>query len=413
VSSVPEKEYRLYLQPVGSARLTRLSAGDCIGGIYVNFLDNGQTPQFLLEPGNTPCAEGGVESLRINDELIPINESALIEHGTRVQIGATSYTVIVQRHERVENPTLPRRPAALDNALRDAKTPVALTISLFGRCAAAIHQGRRANQEDFIAFEAEPDTDHLWVIADGVGGETQGDVASEHAARWALWRYYQLMPQKTTDAKLDSSARLTTAFDEAHQQLVAYGKHLHKDKKSSEPYQLVTTTLTAAALRENRWTIAQVGNSSAYLFRPFTGEMRELTTHTHVMENDILRYAVGNPGAFEVEINEQPAQVGDLVLLCTDGLTQYVSYEELQNFLFKATMNDPTWDQLPARLIALVKERGEADNVAIIVIKAFDQPQARNTSMTNPRISVSSQQAPPPLFSAKNTSNIRNLFKRK
>jgi serine/threonine protein phosphatase PrpC len=403
-------EYRLYLKSPGETALKRAIPGECFEGTLVSLLP-GIPPRFLFVADGSPCLSAGMPKplLWVNGQ--PIQGAAIVEHGTLLQIGDKPYEAMIQRYERATDPTVPHRPAGLDAAV----AAVRANVPFYGGCAADLYLGRRAVQEDFIGCGMLSGSDQLWIVADGVGGESQGDVASEFATRWTLWRYFQLAEAALANNQSPPPAawRLQTAITEANQQLIAFSTYLHKaSKRKDDEMRLVTTTLTAAALYQNRWCMAQVGNSAAYMYRVHRNEMREWTTHSHVYEGEILRYSVGNPHGFTVHLHEEDAHLGDLLLLCTDGLTRCMSYEELQNFLFKVAINDLAWEQLPSRLIGVSKERDAADNVAVVLGHVMEQPQRRAAAPANPRITLDAPLQPAPLFTPKKSGGLFGIFKR-
>src|SRR5690606_21762654 len=144
------------------------------------------------------------------------------------------------------------------------------------------------------------------------------------------------------------------------------------------------TTLTALALPPDAdaFTIAHVGDSRAYLVR--AGELRQLTTdHTWVQQqvdaglltpdearrhplSSMLTRAVGLVPDPEVDIIRGGLEPGDLLLLCSDGLTGMVDDDELLAILAR----DLPLDQIAHDLIDAANRNGGADNITAILIRA-------------------------------------------
>lgn len=208
----------------------------------------------------------------------------------------------------------------------------------------------------------------LAIVADGMGGHSAGEVASNLAVEIVSRTYYQ-------EAGADATAALRAAFAEANRQI-------HEASTGDPNLQGMGTTCTALVLHEGRAFSAHVGDSRLYMLRG--GEVYLMTEdHSAVMEmvklgiitpeqarhhtdkNIILR-ALGTSSEVEVSTWEQPlaVRVGDQFLLCSDGLYDLVSDEEIKQTLVST-------DDLHAaceRLIERAKERGGHDNITVGII---------------------------------------------
>lgn len=146
------------------------------------------------------------------------------------------------------------------------------------------------------------------------------------------------------------------------------------------------TTVVAAVIRNNSLLVANVGDSRAYLIR--NGGIRQIT-HDHSVVGEMLRAgtitesearqsnlrnrlsrSVGSDSKLEVELYAPiPLRSGDIILLCTDGLTQYASEKDL----LEATSNG-TSQEIVERLIAFAKEHGGSDNITALAVKYGEAP---------------------------------------
>jgi serine/threonine protein phosphatase PrpC len=188
----------------------------------------------------------------------------------------------------------------------------------------------------------------LIAVADGVGGEAGGDVAST-AAIDALARSFS--PPSFRD-----SAR--TALSDAVQRANTAVLAASKDGRFSR----AATTLVAAAIRGQEVAVANLGDSRAYLIRGRT--IRQLTTdHSGEAASSITRF-LGDPRGVQPDIFVETLKPADRLVLCSDGLTRHVSDDEIA-----AAMADR-----PGRaadgLVALAKARGGEDNITVIVFAA-------------------------------------------
>ena len=188
----------------------------------------------------------------------------------------------------------------------------------------------------------------LIAVADGVGGEAGGDVAST-AAIEALAKGFAPPGYRT-------SARI--ALGEAVQKANAAVLDASKDERLAR----AATTLVAAAIRGREAAIANLGDSRAYVVRD--GVIRQVTAdHSGDSPSSITRF-LGDPRGVQPDIFVELLQPADRLVLCSDGLTRHVSDAEIA-----AAMTDD-----PARaadaLVALANARGGEDNITVIVYLA-------------------------------------------
>ncbi len=209
---------------------------------------------------------------------------------------------------------------------------------------------------------------NLFAVADGMGGHVGGEVA----ARLAVESLEQAFNREPT------AAGLQQAFVEANQAV-------WQESQSNPDVRGMGTTLTAVALvggRDGRDTLAlaNVGDSRAYVFsgshivqvtadhslaeeRMRHGEMTEEEAAVHPQRH-ILTRALGVYAEVEADMWELQLQSGDRVVLCSDGLSNEVSMEEMGEVL--AAESDP--QAAAQKLVDLANERGGSDNITVVVI---------------------------------------------
>jgi serine/threonine protein phosphatase PrpC/formylglycine-generating enzyme required for sulfatase activity len=235
----------------------------------------------------------------------------------------------------------------------------------------------RDNNEDYFDFR-EPIDERQWredgclyVVADGVGGSAEGEIASQRAVETALRHYYE----ETSGP--DPAQRLVEAVKAANleiYQLVQSGEHLK-----------MGTTLVMAALRGDQFTIAHVGDSRAYLVRG--DHISQLTedhslvwrlykegtiTHQEMLEHpkrNLLLRSLGHTEDVEVDTTQGELQRGDALVLCSDGLTTYLSDDEIAGVV-RTTPGQAAVD----RLIEMANQRGGKDNITVLILRAEDEP---------------------------------------
>ena len=188
----------------------------------------------------------------------------------------------------------------------------------------------------------------LLAVADGVGGEPGGALASETAIR-ALERTF-VPPGYNESAR----SALSAAVQAANGAVVTAG--------GGRTDGAGATTLVAAAVRGREAAIANLGDSRAYVVR--AGAARQITAdHSGDRVHSITRF-LGDPRGVQPDIFVETLERGDRLLLCSDGLTIHVGDAEI------ARIAAGTPDAAADALVALAKERGGDDNVTVVIYAA-------------------------------------------
>ena len=211
----------------------------------------------------------------------------------------------------------------------------------------------------------------LFVVADGMGGHSAGDVASQMAVQ-AMERHV-----------IDDADALTTAVKEANSEIF-------ERAKQDEGLKGMGTTITALIASESSVKIAHVGDSRAYLLR--AGELTRVTEdHTlvgrlvqqgrlteedaeHHPQRSYLERALGVEPDVEVDVTVMDIEPGDRIMLCSDGLYSMISAAQIAEVL----LSEDEPEAAASQLCALAVEAGGADNVTTLVI---DFPGQRVKSM--------------------------------
>ncbi len=221
--------------------------------------------------------------------------------------------------------------------------------------------GRQRRDNEDSAFARAP----VFVVADGMGGAQAGEVAS----RIAVEAFEQGLPDSGSPEE-----RLATRVREANAQI-------YERSRADRQRAGMGTTLTAAYVDDTHVAIAHVGDSRAYLFRDGTlqrltqdhslvdelvrrGKLTEEQAAEHPQRSIITR-ALGPEPDVEVDTWTYPARAGDVVLLCSDGLTSMISEERV-----KATLTEH--DNLDEAADALIREANEAggrDNITVVLFR--------------------------------------------
>ncbi|MCF0154737.1 MAG: Stp1/IreP family PP2C-type Ser/Thr phosphatase [Veillonella sp.] len=217
---------------------------------------------------------------------------------------------------------------------------------------------RKQNEDRFVI------KDNLCIITDGMGGYAGGEIASTYAI--------DEIQRQLKDVSPLSTEALVKAVKEANAKICA--------TVGQEPaLEGMGTTAVIAALEGQTLYWAHVGDSRLYVFRH--GNLEQVTTDhsfvqtlfdageitreemgTHPKRNMLTR-AVGVGQDVEVDSGTIELMPGDRILLCTDGLTEYVSDYIIEGVLDELDSNEEVLDVL----IRLVYDSGAGDNTTIIV----------------------------------------------
>ena len=227
-------------------------------------------------------------------------------------------------------------------------------------------------EDDGIVERLARPAAHVFIVADGVGGHVGGEEASRVAVG-SMVEYlseaahcYQGMDVAEEQDFMD---RLTTGVERAHERLVEiYGRRRGP-----------ATTLTMVTLVWPRAYVVHVGDSRGYFLRG--GRIRQFTsdqtmgdflvdigaaTEEEAKERglyDVLSSAVGNDIAPAVGVVD--LEPGDVLLLCTDGLTKHVADDRIADLLAAA----PDAESACGALVNETLEQGGTDNVTVIVAR--------------------------------------------
>lgn len=233
----------------------------------------------------------------------------------------------------------------------------------------------RQNNEDNLYFS---ESDGLLLVADGMGGHASGEVASKITVD--IMRDYfngikegrQLQVGTYQEDFSEHTNRLGSAVRLANQAI-------YEAAKGNPLWHGMGTTIAATLITGNRLSIAHVGDSRVYLIR--AGGMEQLTDdHSFVSEQvkqeiiskeqakasemkNVLTRALGVNPDVEVDLDELSLLDGDVLVLCSDGLTGMVEDDEI--FAIVNTLHDPV--AACEDLVNRANQNGGRDNITVII----------------------------------------------
>jgi protein phosphatase len=227
-----------------------------------------------------------------------------------------------------------------------------------------VGQVRDGNEDNYVTI------DGLYFVADGMGGHSAGEVASEIAVR--------ILQDVYTDPKVrvSSPGLLADAISTANTAI--FMEAMHDSSKTG-----MGTTLTGLAVTnatDNQIVVANVGDSRTYLWRH--GELRQVTKdHSHVQtlvdrgaitraearvhfQRNIVLRAMGIESWVDIDTFPLTVEDGDRFIMCSDGLVDEADDDEIETEIRLST----SVQDLADRLVDLANRNGGRDNITVVVV---------------------------------------------
>lgn len=229
----------------------------------------------------------------------------------------------------------------------------------------------RSHNEDSVTIIQNRSGDYLLIVADGMGGHRAGEVASSMAVT-LIGSRFQIM--SSLGSKVDAINWLKEIVEEVNTNIIKYAQE-HVDSQG------LGTTLVCAIYTKEYLIFANIGDSSGYVYKNGkiykvtkdhtlvnmlveSGELRKEEAANHPQKN-VLMKALGAAEKTEPDIFVVEDQV-DGIFLCSDGLTNMVTDEQIEKVL-----NDNTLDieEKIAKLIYKSNLRGGTDNISVAFLE--------------------------------------------
>ena len=225
---------------------------------------------------------------------------------------------------------------------------------------------KRTNNEDALyVWDQEPDS-NLYIVADGMGGHNAGEVASKNVI--------QIVSSMLCDKEINlTQEAIVKAIESAN-------SSIYEMSKKEANLTGMGTTIVAATATKDWLTIAHVGDSRAYLISKKkikrltldhswvqelinTGALKQSEAKDHPHKNVITR-AIGTGKDVKVDVAQHKWAKGDILLLCTDGLTTYAEDEDIVKIINKN--ND--LNTAVKELIDFANNSGGSDNITVVLV---------------------------------------------
>jgi protein phosphatase len=237
---------------------------------------------------------------------------------------------------------------------------------------------KRAHNEDSFYL---PESERLAIVADGMGGHASGEVASRMAVDTisGFFKVTQDDQQLTWPFKMDHGNRydvnrMVTAIKLANLKI-------HEQAQKDPRCHGMGTTVVSTLFLDRALVVGHVGDSR--LYRRRDGSLKQIT-EDHSLLNDYIKMknlsadeiaafphknvivrALGMKDTVQVDVHVDAPALGDLYILCSDGLSGMVKDEELESIILEE--ND--LDALCEKLVAAANKNGGLDNITVVAAR--------------------------------------------
>lgn len=222
----------------------------------------------------------------------------------------------------------------------------------------------------------------LAIVADGMGGHKAGEIASQLAVNY-------IKEQWEKNKKITTPKNAEAWLYKTMQRI---NRHIYEEAQANEEYNGMGTTVVISLCTKEFVTIAHIGDSRCYLlnecqFEQITDDhslVNELVRTGQISKNDaakhprknVLLRAVGTEEEVDADIKTINWSLGDRLLLCSDGLTNKITDEEIETYLREVE----ALDEVVKEFIHLANERGGEDNITLAVIEKKSSDKVGDTS---------------------------------
>jgi serine/threonine protein phosphatase PrpC len=289
----------------------------------------------------------------------------------------------------VTQPDTPHSSPVVSDSNETSTTRGEIRVKLFART--DVGQIREHNEDNFLVADLTRRTrglleanrtgvvganGALFAVCDGMGGAAAGEIASQLAVDIVYERMVDPVDDAVPVQRDDLARRLVRAIEAA-------GLRIFQEAKVDRTRRGMGTTVTAAALVDDHLFFAQVGDSRGYVMRQ--GQLVQLTRDQSLVNqlieagqlteeeaetfehNNIILQALGTADTVQVDLTYCELRRGDILLLCSDGLSGMVRFDDIREALRTTSEPIDACKQLTER----ANQAGGHDNITVIVVQ-FD-----------------------------------------
>ena len=238
----------------------------------------------------------------------------------------------------------------------------------------------RDNNEDSVVYDEASLTA---VLADGMGGYNAGEIASGMATAFIKSELSRWLTEAGAGVKAKEVRRaMEICVDNAN-------RSIFNSANSNSNYAGMGTTLVVGVFREDKLVLGHIGDSRCYRLR--AGLLEQITKdHSLLQEQmdaglitpeqaatssikNLVTRALGVDESVLLEVNEHQVQVGDLYLMCSDGLSDMIDDDAIA----KIVTSESALEQKATHLIDQANENGGRDNISVLLVEVQEAPEKR------------------------------------
>ena len=246
----------------------------------------------------------------------------------------------------------------------------------------------RDHNEDAISTETSLG---LAILADGMGGHRGGEVASAITVSTiydTLCEKLKSISEGGTDEKTGYSMESMTV----HDAIMLANTNVFDSSSENAQYRGMGTTVVVVLFYDNRFTVAHVGDSRLYRIRD--GVLERVTRDHSLMQElvdrgfytpeqarkslnkNLVTRAIGIEESVRIDIQEDVTQIGDIYLLCSDGLSDMIEDDLIHETIKRNTDN---LEKAATELIEEANRHGGKDNISVILVRPLKSFPAKNS----------------------------------
>jgi serine/threonine protein phosphatase PrpC len=260
---------------------------------------------------------------------------------------------------------------------------MALTLQVAGKTDIGLV---RSNNEDNFGY----DTRHgIFLVCDGMGGQAAGERASKIAVDTVLDHFRRDRNDAATQVVGRTFDGVSERANELGRAIQLANQAIHEEATLNAAQTGMGSTIVAVVVADNLFSIANVGDSRIYLLRD--GKIQQLTDdHSLVMEQvrrglmtleeaensknqNVIVRSLGVEDSVEPDLQDHEFAAGDVLLLCSDGLSRFVQNDSIVEIVSRADSLEKVCDEL----IEAAKSAGSDDNITCMLLRVAEQSRGR------------------------------------
>jgi serine/threonine protein phosphatase PrpC len=243
----------------------------------------------------------------------------------------------------------------------------------------------RTNNEDNFGYDVRHG---IFVVCDGMGGQAAGELASKIAVETLLNHFSHDLHDSNAQVFGRSFGEVSERANNLANAIQLANEAIHDAAQRSSELTGMGSTIVAVSVEASgqQYSIGNVGDSRAYLIRNAT--IQQLTSdHSLVMEQvrrglitmeeaeqsklqNVIVRALGTEESVEPDLQDREFAAGDVLLLCSDGLSRYVKDSDLLDVVSHTTDLEKACEEL----IDSAKAGNSDDNITCMLLRAVEQP---------------------------------------